>query len=99
MKKEILILLIGFVLLIKSSEYMIDSASKITKKLKIPPFVIGFSVIAFGTSAPELIIGIITGISKTNQLTMGNVLGCAIFNVALVVGLSAVLKNIHIEKR
>ncbi len=98
MLKDLIILLVGFVLLIKSSEYMIDSASKLAKGFKIPPFIIGFSVIAFGTSAPELIIGIITGISKTNQITMGNVLGSTIANIALVVGIAAIFKTIPIEK-
>lgn len=94
---DILLLIMGFVLLIKCSEYMIDSASTLAVKAHIPQFIIGFSVIAFGTSAPELIIGIITGISKTNQITMGDVLGSAIANVALVVGVAAIIKNIHIE--
>lgn len=98
MLKDLIILLVGFALLIKSSEYMIDSASNIAKVFKIPPFIIGFSVIAFGTSAPELIIGIITGISKTNQITMGNVLGSTIANIALVVGIAAIFKTIPIEK-
>ncbi len=91
-------LLIGFVLLIKSSEVMIDNAPKIATMLRVSPFIIGFSVVAFGTSAPELIIGIITGVSKTNQLTMGNVLGCVLTNGALVIGIAAIFKTISIDK-
>ena len=98
MLKDIAFLLIGFVLLIKGSEFMIDSASKIAKEYKIPAFIIGFSVIAFGTSAPELTIGIITGITKTNSITMGDVLGSAIANIALVIGVAAILATIKIEK-
>lgn len=98
MLKDIIILLVSFVLLIKSSEKMIDSASKLATVFKIPPFIIGFSVIAFGTSAPELIIGVITGISRTNQITMGNVLGSTIANIALVVGIAAIFKTIPIDK-
>lgn len=98
MLKDIIFLLLGFVLLIKGSEFLIDSASKIAKEFKIPAFIIGFSVIAFGTSAPELTIGIITGITKTNSITMGDVLGSAIANIALVIGVAALLTTIKIEK-
>lgn len=98
MFKDIVLLLIGFALLIKGSEFMIDSASKIAKEFKIPAFIIGFSVIGFGTSAPELVIGIITGISKTNSISMGDVLGSAIANIALVIGVAATLATIKIEK-
>lgn len=92
------VLAIGFILLIKGSEYMIDAASKLAKSLKIPAFIIGFTVVAFGTSTPELIVGILTGVSKTNQLTMGDVLGSAIANVALVIGIAVIIKTVHIEK-
>ncbi|MHB1151140.1 MAG: calcium/sodium antiporter [Eubacteriales bacterium] len=98
MLKDILFLLLGFTLLIKGSEFMIDSASKIANKFKIPAFIIGFSIIAFGTSAPELTIGIITGITKTNSITLGAVLGSAVANIALVIGVAAILATIKIEK-
>jgi len=96
--KDFAIILFGFILLIKGSEYMIDAASKLAKSLKVPAFIIGFSIVAFGTSAPELIIGIVTGVSKTNHISMGDVLGSSIANIALVIAIAAIIKPIHIEK-
>ena len=66
--------------------------------LRFPAFIVGFSVVAFGTSAPELTIGIITGIAKTNSITLGAVLGSAVANIALVIGVAAILATIKIEK-
>ncbi len=92
------LIILGFILLIKCSDLMINSASTIAEELKVPAFIIGFSIIAFGTSSPELIIGIFSGITKTNNITLGTVLGSAVANVALVAGIAAIMSTIHIGK-
>mgnify|MGYP000031661763 CR=1 FL=1 len=93
-----LLLVIGFALLIKSADILIESASKLAKLFAIPPFIVGFSVIAFGTSAPELVIGIFSGIKQNNLITLGDVIGSCIANIALIIGVTAVIHPLTIDK-
>lgn len=88
---EFILLLVGLALIIKSADVLIDSTSKIARKYGVSTFVIGITVIAFGTSAPELAVGLISGFNKANQLTLGNVVGSAVSNTALIVGMSAMI--------
>ncbi len=91
-------LIAGFVLLIKGADILIDSAAKLAHLLAIPSFIIGFSVIAFGTSAPELAIGVFSGIRGANQITLGDVIGSCIANIALIIGVTALIHPLNIEK-
>lgn len=93
-----ILLIVGFVVLIKSADILIDAASKLAKLYAIPSFIVGFSVVAFGTSAPELAIGIFSGIKQNNLITLGDVLGSCIANIALIIGISAIIRPISIEK-
>lgn len=93
-----ILLIIGFALLIKSADILIDSASKLAHLLAIPSFIIGFSVIAFGTSAPELAVGIFSGIKQANLITLGDVIGSSIANIALIIGITAVIHPLAIER-
>ena len=88
---EFILLLIGLALIIKSADVLIDSTSKIAQKYGVSTFIIGITVIAFGTSAPELAVGLISAVNKTNQLALGNIVGSAMSNTALIVGISAVI--------
>ena len=81
---EFILLLIGLALIIKSADVLIDSTSKIAQKYGVSTFIIGITVIAFGTSAPELAVGLISAVNKTNQLALGNIVGSAMSNTALV---------------
>ena len=67
------LLILGLVITIKSADLLIDSSSKIASSYGVSPFVIGVTVIAFGTSAPEFVVGMISGAARTNQLTLGSV--------------------------
>ncbi len=88
---EFVLLFVGLALIIKSADVLIDSTSKIARKFGVSTFVIGITVIAFGTSAPELAVGVISGFNKANELTLGNVVGSAVSNLALIVGMSAMI--------
>jgi cation:H+ antiporter len=92
------LLIVGFVLLIKCADILIDSAARLAHLLAIPSFIIGFSIIAFGTSAPELAIGIFSGIREANQITLGDVVGSCIANIALIIGITSIIHSLHIEK-
>ena len=88
---EFILLLVGLVIIIKSADILIDSTSKIARKYGVSTFVIGITVIAFGTSAPELVVGLVSGINGTNQLTLGNIIGSSFANTALIVGMAATI--------
>lgn len=89
--------ILGLGLVVKSADILIDSTSKIAKKFGVSTFVIGITVVAFGTSAPELAVGIISGVTHTNQLTLGNIIGSGISNIALIVGLSAIIMPLAVK--
>lgn len=93
-----LYLIIGFVFLVKGADLLVGSASKLAKLLGVPAFIVGITVVAFGTSAPEAVIGIFSAIKQTNQITLGNVIGSSIVNVALAIGITSVILPLEIER-
>ena len=93
-----ILLIAGFVLLVKGADFFVDGASSIAKTLKIPSLIIGLTIVAFGTSAPEAAVSITASITGQNGMAMGNVMGSNIFNLLMVVGVSAVIKVLSVEK-
>ncbi|MDQ2084818.1 calcium/sodium antiporter [Herbivorax sp. ANBcel31] len=91
-------LIIGFVFLIKGADLLVDSSSKLAAIYKLSPFIIGISIVALGTSAPEGVIGILSGIKQSNDIILGTVLGSSIANIALVVGLTALVFPIKVKE-
>lgn len=94
---NIIFLLVGFVLLIKGADFFVDGSSSVAKLLGIPGFVIGLTVVAMGTSAPEAAVSITAGISGSNEIAISNIIGSNLFNLLVVAGLSAVIKPFKIE--
>ncbi len=94
---EYILLIVGMIILIYGAHLLIQGASSFAKMLNIPNLVIGLTVVAFGTSFPELIINIFASLEGQSELAVGNVVGSNIINVFLVVGLAAVVKPIHIQ--
>lgn len=95
---NILLLLVGFVLLIKGADFFVDGASSISKKMKIPPVIIGLTVVALGTSCPEAAVSIQAALSHNNAIAVSNVAGSNIFNVLVVVGVCALFSTIPVQK-
>ena len=91
-------LVIGFLFLVMGADLFVDGASSVAKKLKIPAFVIGLTIVAFGTSAPELAVSITAAMKGSNDIAIGNVVGSNLFNTLVVLGLSAALTPIAVEK-
>ncbi len=91
-------LVAGFVLLIKGADWFVDSASTIARKLSISPIIIGLTIIAFGTSAPEAVVSIIAALEGNGDMVAGNVVGSNIINITLVLGLTVVVAPIVVEK-
>ena len=95
---NILLLVIGFVLLIKGADYFVDGASALAERLKIPAIIIGLTVVAMGTSAPEAAVSISSALAGSNAIAIGNVLGSNIANIFLILGLTAIITTLTVQK-
>ena len=95
---DYILLIFGFFLLVKGADVFVDGSSNIAKTLKIPSLIIGLTIVAFGTSAPEAAVSITASISGQNGMAIGNVIGSNIFNLLMVVGASGVIKSLIIDK-
>lgn len=94
----IIMLLVGFVFLIKGADLFVEGASDLATKLKIPSLIIGLTIVAFGTSAPEAAVSISSALSGSNAIAVSNVVGSNIFNLLGVIGITAILYKIDITK-
>lgn len=90
-------LVAGFVLLIKGADIFVEGASKLASKLKIPPIVIGLTIVAFGTSAPEAAISITSALSGNVDLAVGNIIGSNIMNVLLILGITGCIAKLKVN--
>ncbi len=93
-----ILLIVGFILLIKGSDYFIEGSSNIAKYFKIPSVVIGLTLVAFGTSAPEAAVSINAALKNSPDLSISNIIGSNIFNLFMILGLTAIIKDIIVEK-
>ena len=93
-----ILLVIGFILLIKGADYFVEGASVIAEKFKIPPLIIGLTIVAFGTSAPEAAVSITSSLKGSNDIAIGNAVGSNIFNLLLVVGVASLICPLHVKK-
>lgn len=96
---QFIILIISLLIIVVASDKLIDSSSKIAKFYGVPTFIIGVSIIAFGTSAPELVVGIISSIQKSNQLSYGNIVGACINNTGLILGVSSLILTVAVSTK
>ncbi len=93
-----ILLVVGFVLLIKGADFFVDGASSVAKLLKVPSVIIGLTIVAMGTSAPEAAVSISAGIAGSSDIALSNVIGSNIFNLLIVVGVSAIICPMVTEK-
>lgn len=89
---EYLLLVVGFVLLIKGADFFVEGSSDIARLFKIPSVVIGLTIVAAGTSAPEAAVSITAGLAGSNDIALNNVIGSNLFNLLVVVGICAAIK-------
>ena len=90
--------MVGFVLLAKGAEVLVDGASAIARKLNIPEIIIGLTIVACGTSAPEAAVSISSVLHGAAGVGVGNVLGSNVVNIFLILGISALITNLYIQK-
>ena len=93
-----LFLLLGFVLLIKGADWLVNGASAIARKFNVSDLVIGLTVVAFGTSTPELFVNIVASAGGNAEIAIGNVLGSNICNVFLILGISAIIYPLSVSR-
>lgn len=92
------LLIIGFVLLIKGAGFLVDGASSIAKKRNISEWVIGLTIVSFGTSLPELIVNIFASIKGSSEIATGNIFGSNICNVLLILGIAATIRKLPLKR-
>lgn len=92
------LLLVGFALLIKGADFFVEGSSSVAKLLRVPTVIIGLTIVAFGTSAPELAVSLSASLAGSNDIAVGNVIGSNIFNLLVVVGVCGAIKPMAIDK-
>lgn len=92
-------LILGFVLLIKGADYFVEASSSIAKSLRVPSIIIGLTIVAFGTSAPELAVSTTASLAGNNEIAVGNVIGSNIFNLLVVLGACGVIRSFAVQLR
>lgn len=93
-----LLFIAGFFILIKGADLLVDGSSSVAKKLKIPTLVIGLTIVAFGTSTPELIVNVAASLQGSADIAIGNIIGSNIANILLVLGIAATIHPIKISR-
>lgn len=93
-----ILLIIGFFLLVKGADYFVEGSSAIARLLKVPSVVIGLTIVAMGTSAPEAAVSITAGLAGSNELALSNVIGSNLFNLVLIVGICALIKPFIVDQ-
>ena len=95
---QVIILLAGFLFLVKGADWFVEGAASIAKKLGIPQLIIGLTIVAMGTSMPEAAVSITAAINKNAGITIGNVVGSNILNILIILGITAVITNVAIQR-
>ena len=94
----ILLLAVGFAFLVKGADFFVEGSSSIAKKLKVPPIIIGLTIVTMGTSLPETAVSVTASLVQNNELAVSNVVGSNIFNLMFVIGVCSILTPIMVQK-
>ncbi|WP_418965837.1 calcium/sodium antiporter [Cetobacterium sp.] len=95
---SLIILLVGVVFLVLGANSLVDGASVIAKRFNIPNIVIGLTIVAFGTSAPELVVNVISALNGKSAITLGNVVGSNIINILIILGITAIIYPLTVSR-
>src|SRR5699024_10172449 len=89
---------VGFILLIKGADFLVKGSASLARKFNVSELVIGLTIVAFGTSAPELVVSIVSSSKDLNEVVFGNVIGSNIFNLYFILGISGIIYPIVVQK-
>lgn len=95
---QMILLVLGFLMLVKGADWFVDGASGIARKLGIPQLVVGLTIVAMGTSAPEAAVSITAALKDNASIAIGNVVGSNILNILIILGITAVITTVAIQK-
>ncbi len=95
---SLILIILGFIFLIKGADLLVDGSSNIAKKFHIPEIIIGLTIVSIGTSMPELFISITSAINGYSDMAIGNVIGSSISNLLLILGISTIIKPIKFKR-
>ena len=93
---QVMILLTGFILLVKGADWFVEGAASIAKKLGVPQLIVGLTIVAMGTSMPEAAVSITAALNDNAGITIGNVVGSNILNILIILGITAVITIIPV---
>ncbi|MFH1855836.1 MAG: sodium:calcium antiporter, partial [Candidatus Omnitrophota bacterium] len=94
----VFVMIAGFALLIKGADYLVNGSSELAKRIGVSDLVIGLTVVAFGTSTPELLVNIFASAQGSTEIAIGNVIGSNLFNILLILGVSALIFPLAVTK-
>ncbi len=94
---NVLLLIAGFIALIKGADLFVDGSSALAKNFNVPGVIIGLTIVAMGTSAPELAVSTSAAIKGSNEIAVGNVVGSNIFNILFILGISGTIHPISVN--
>lgn len=95
---QILLLVVGLVMLVKGSDWLVQGASGLAKKYNVPDIVIGLTIVSFGTSLPELLVSLLSSFKGSSDIALGNVLGSNTANILLILGISAMIFPLSVKR-
>lgn len=95
---NLLLLALGITLLLGGGEFMVRGAAALAKAVGVSPLIIGLTVVAFGTSAPELAVNLIAAVNGNGDISFGNIIGSNIANIGLIIGVTALIKPLAIHR-
>ena len=96
--KSLIILIVGFVLLIKGADFFVEGSSAVAKRLRIPSMIIGMTIVAMGTSLPECAVSVTASLTGNNSLAISNAVGSNIFNLLVVCGVCTLFVPLAVQK-
>ena len=94
MLKSIVLLLVGFILLIKGADFFVEGSSSVAKSLRIPSMIVGLTIVAMGTSLPEFVTSVVAARKNEVDMAFGNVIGSNIFNILFILGVTATISPV-----
>lgn len=92
------LLAVGLAAVVKGADFLIDGASSLAKRFAIPEIVIGLTIVAFGTSAPELVVNVFSSIGQKSDLVLGNIIGSNVFNTLLILGIAGLIYPLEVQR-
>lgn len=95
---SVFLIIVGFVLLIKGADFLVEGSSNIAKKFHIPEIIIGLTIVSIGTSMPELFVSTTSSMNGSSDMSIGNIIGSNLCNLLLILGLSAMIRPIKFQR-